>query len=88
MISISELSASKEKYLKKLKQKKYRKEYGYFICEGPRTFQAAVQTKDISVGEVVFEKKFAAEFDLAKLKNAPQFNDAGIYFCDEPNFRV
>jgi TrmH family RNA methyltransferase len=83
MMPITQLPAAREKYLKKLKQKKFRREYGYFICEGVNLFESALQSADVSIGDIVIDEHRANDFDLAGIKGLKQMKDAQIYRCTE-----
>ena len=50
---IPNLSLSKQTYIRKLKQKKFRRSEGTFICEGFRLFDAAIQTPDVIIREII-----------------------------------
>ena len=50
---IPTLSINKQKYIRKLKQKKFRRSEDTFICEGFRLFDAAIQTPDIIIREII-----------------------------------
>lgn len=50
---IPKLSLNRQTYIRKLKQKKFRRSEDTFICEGFRLFDAAIQTPDVSIREIL-----------------------------------
>jgi len=50
---IPNLSLNKQTYIRKLKQRKFRRAESTFICEGFRLFDAAIQTPDIIIQEII-----------------------------------
>ena len=56
MIKLPPLSLNKQKYLRKLQQKKYRQQSGLYLCEGFNLFKSAIQLDSSSIVEIVVSK--------------------------------
>jgi len=58
MPQLTPLSQNRLKYLKKLQKGKYRRQYGMYICEGWRLFEAAIHRHAGKISEVILSDSF------------------------------
>jgi TrmH family RNA methyltransferase len=83
MFSPAQLSSNSLKEIRKLKQKKYRKQTDCFLAEGIRLFEAALSCADIGIRELIISNKFrnSTQGDWA-LNNAKDRNIA-VFITDD-----
>ncbi len=73
------ISQNRLKYIRKLQQRKYRREYGYYLCEGWRLFETAIAGHANKIGEVVISDEFLASrfsdslFQSLKIADMPAY---------------
>ena len=83
MIKLLPLSLNKQKFLRKLQQKKYRQQFGMYLCEGFNLFESAIQSKNSDILDIVLSdnllKVKKADFILTESK---RFN-IPLYTCDD-----
>jgi TrmH family RNA methyltransferase len=56
MLTLPNLSLNKQKQIRKLKQKKFRRITQSFICEGFRLFETAINTPGLQINELLLEQ--------------------------------
>jgi len=79
MADLVTISRNRLKYIRKLQQRKYRRQYGYYLCEGWRLFETAVASHAEKIGEVVISDEFLASSFSAGLFDSLKIADIPVY---------
>ena len=83
MTEIAVLSLNKQRFLKKLHQKKYRYQYNTFFCEGYKTFNMAISQKNVTIKEIVITESVLLGKNGNKIKKLALSHGIKLYITDE-----
>jgi TrmH family RNA methyltransferase len=77
------LTLNAEKILRKLKQKKYRNEYGIYLCEGVRILETAMEQKHIEFGMILWRGDLLNRPEYQKYHTFAQARSIEEYSCTQ-----
>lgn len=83
MYSVHTLSVNKQKSLKKLHQKKYRDQYGQYLCEGYNLFCSALLIRKHAVNELIISNTLLHSSTGEKIVHDANSAQIPVYMCDE-----
>jgi len=87
MNKLPALSSNQKKIIRKLHNKKYRKEYQMYLCEGMRLFQSAVSSEKITINEIIISESFKKNIQAKTVIDFSEKNHVPIYSCTQKEIR-
>ncbi len=88
MFSPTLLSSNKLKQLRKLKQKKYRKQTNYILGEGLRLFEAALNASRIAIKELLISENFRKSNQGKFVLDVAEKRNIAVFITDESKMKA
>ena len=86
-LHLNPLSQSKQKYLIKLKQKKYRYKFLSYICEGWIMFKTAYESSPNDIQEIIVNDSFKSGKLITQLSNLLSESNIPVFECSDKSFK-
>jgi len=88
MFSPTHLSSNKLKQIRKLKQKKFRNQSNYFLCEGIRLYDAATETGELVIKELILSEYFNSTERGIQIRETAQKRGIDVHLIDENGMKA